>query len=125
MPEVRSEDETSVAFERIGTGPSVILVTGALDDGSENAPLAAELASAFTVFKYARRGRRRSGDASAYAVKRELEEIDALIAEAGGSAHLYGVSSGGMFVLEAADPRTVLPHGPGGLRDRPLRTGAD
>jgi pimeloyl-ACP methyl ester carboxylesterase len=80
----------------------VILVTGALDDGSENAPLATELATAFTVFNYARRGRGASGDTTPYAMERELEDIDALITGAGGSAYLYGVSSGGMFALEAA-----------------------
>jgi len=102
MPHVRSKDGTSIAFDRVGAGPAVILVTGALDDGSENAPLATELAPAFTVFNYARRGRGDSGDDPVYAVEREVEDIDALIMEAGGSAHLYGVSSGGMFAIEAA-----------------------
>jgi pimeloyl-ACP methyl ester carboxylesterase len=77
-------------------------VTGGLDDGSENAPLAAELADHFTVYNYNRRGRGDSGDTSPYAVEREIEDIAALIAEAGGSACLYGVSSGGALVLEAA-----------------------
>ena len=108
MPHVRSKDGTSIAFDRIGEGPAIILVTGALDDGSENAPLSTELASAFTVFNYARRGRGASGDGRHYAVERELEDIDALIAEAGGSAHLYGVSSGGMFALEAAATRLAI-----------------
>jgi hypothetical protein len=102
MSRVRSKDGTSIAYERTGRGPAVILVTGGLDDGSENAPLAAELAENFTVFNYARRGRGESGDTRPYAVEREIEDIDALIAEAGGSAHLYGVSSGGALVLEAA-----------------------
>jgi pimeloyl-ACP methyl ester carboxylesterase len=102
MPHVPSKDGTPIAFDRVGEGPAVILVTGALDDGSENAPLATELASAFTVFNYARRGRGASGDRPDYTVERELQDIDALISEAGGSAHLYGVSSGGMFALEAA-----------------------
>ncbi len=102
MGTVRSRDGTSIAYDRQGTGPAVILVTGALDDGSENAPLAAELADRFTVINYARRGRGESGDTVPYAVEREIEDIQALIAEAGGSAHLYGVSSGGMFAFEAA-----------------------
>jgi pimeloyl-ACP methyl ester carboxylesterase len=102
MPHVTSKDGTSIAYERQGTGPAVILVTGGLDDGSENAPLATELAGHFTVFNYARRGRGESGDTLPYALEREIEDIDALVAEAGGSAHLYGVSSGGALVLEAA-----------------------
>jgi pimeloyl-ACP methyl ester carboxylesterase len=102
MAYLRSSDGTQIAYDRQGHGRAVILVTGALDDGSENAPLAAELASTFTVFNYARRGRGASGDTQPYAVQRELEDVDALIAEAGGSASVYGVSSGGMFALEAA-----------------------
>lgn len=98
---VTSRDGTSIAYERRGRGPAVILVGGGLDDGSENAPLAAELAAHFTVHNYARRGRGDSGDTPPYAVEREIEDIEALIGEAGGSAHLYGVSSGGALALEA------------------------
>ena len=101
MSPVTSEDGTSIAYQRMGSGPAVILVGGALDDGSENAPLVPELAERFTVLNYARRGRADSGDTPPYAVEREIEDIEALIAEAGGSAHLYGVSSGGALALEA------------------------
>ena len=102
MDHVTSKDGTRIAYERQGNGAAVILVGGALDDGSENAALASELGAQFTVYNYARRGRGRSGDTQPYAVDREIEDIAALIAKAGGSAHAYGVSSGGMFVLEAA-----------------------
>jgi hypothetical protein len=99
---VVSADGTSIAYRREGEGPAVVLVTGGLDDGSENAPLATELARRFTAYNYSRRGRGESGDSPHYAVEREIEDVAALIAEAGGSAHLYGVSSGGALVLEAA-----------------------
>jgi alpha/beta hydrolase family protein len=102
MSRVTSKDGTSIAYERLGGGSAVVLVGGGLDDGSENGPLAAELAGHFTVYNYARRGRGDSGDTPPYAVRREIEDIEALIAEAGGSASLYGVSSGGALVLEAA-----------------------
>jgi pimeloyl-ACP methyl ester carboxylesterase len=102
MNRVTSKDGTSIVYDRHGSGPAVILVGGGLDDGSENAPLAAELAKHFTVYNYARRGRGGSGDTLPYAVEREIEDIEALIVEAGGSACVYGVSSGGMFALEAA-----------------------
>jgi hypothetical protein len=102
MGQVTSRDGTSIAYDRIGRGPAVILVGGGLDDRSENAPLAPELAARFAVYNYDRRGRGGSGDTLPYAVGREIEDIEALIAEAGGSAHLYGVSSGGALVLEAA-----------------------
>jgi pimeloyl-ACP methyl ester carboxylesterase len=99
---VISSDGTSIAYERMGRGPAVILVGGGLDDGSENAPLARALAASFTVYNYARRGRGESSDAQPYAVSREIADLAALIATAGGKAHLYGVSSGGALVLEAA-----------------------
>jgi pimeloyl-ACP methyl ester carboxylesterase len=102
MNRVTSKDGTSIAYERMGRGPAVILVGGGLDDGSENAPLAPELAEHFTVYNYARRGRGDSGDTLPYAVEREIEDIEALIAQAGASAHLYGVSTGGALALEAA-----------------------
>jgi pimeloyl-ACP methyl ester carboxylesterase len=99
---VSSKDGTPIAYERAGSGPAVILVGGALDDGTENAPLVPALAAHFTVYNYARRGRGDSGDTPPYAVEREIEDLAALVAEAGAPAHLYGVSSGGMFALEAA-----------------------
>jgi pimeloyl-ACP methyl ester carboxylesterase len=102
MDRVTSKDGTSIAYDRQGIGPAVILVGGAFVDRSENAPLAAELAAWFTVYNYDRRGRGQSGDTLPYAVQREIEDLEALIAEAGGSAHLYGISSGGALVLEAA-----------------------
>ena len=102
MAHVISADGTSIAYHRDGTGPAVILIGGGLDDGSENEPLARELAEHFTVYNFARRGRGDSGDSSPYAVQREVDDIAAIIAEAGGSAHVFGASSGGMFALEAA-----------------------
>jgi pimeloyl-ACP methyl ester carboxylesterase len=97
-----SKDGTAIAYERAGTGPAVVLVGGGLTDRSENGPLVPALAEHFTVLIYDRRGRGASGDAAAYDVGREVEDIDALIATAGGTAHLYGVSSGGALALEAA-----------------------
>ena len=105
---VTSSDGTRIAFDRQGDGPALILVGGGLDDGAENVPLAAELARSFTVFNYARRGRGASGDTQPYALEREIEDLEALVAEAGGSAHAYGVSSGGALALEAAAAGVAL-----------------
>jgi hypothetical protein len=63
-------------------------VGGGLDDGSENAPLVPELAKHFTAITYARRGRADSTDTQPYALEREIEDIEALVAEAGGSAEM-------------------------------------
>ncbi|WP_344448469.1 alpha/beta hydrolase [Acrocarpospora macrocephala] len=99
---VVSRDGTSIAYDTVGGGPVVILVGGGLDDGAENAPLAAALAGRFTVVNYSRRGRGSSGDTLPYAPEREIEDLAALIAAAGGPAHLFGASSGGALALEAA-----------------------
>ena len=102
MNKVHSSDGTTIAFDRLGEGPPVILVCGQSTDRSSNAGVAALLAPDFTVFNYDRRGRGDSGDTPPYAVEREVEDIDALIHEAGGSAFVYGMSSGAALALEAA-----------------------
>ena len=102
---VTSKDGTSIAFDRLGQGPAVILVAGAM--GVRTHPIMAgvaeRLASHFTVFNYDRRGKGDSGDTPTYAVEREIEDIEALIDEACGSASLYGLSSGAALALEAAN----------------------
>jgi len=105
MEKVYSKDGTIIAFDRKGHGPMVILVDGALqyrafDQGM--AELADLLAQHFTVIHYDRRGRGDSTDAQTYELEREIEDIEALIDEAGGSAFLYGISSGAALALEAA-----------------------
>src|SRR5438067_1305726 len=102
MKELISKDGTTIAFDQLGEGPAAILVSPALGDRSGNGPLAALLAPHFTVFNYDRRGRGDSGDTQPYAVEREIEDIEALIKEAGGSAFAYGWSSGAALALEAA-----------------------
>lgn len=99
---VRSSDGTAIAFERSGDGPAVVLVSGALGNRRSNAPLAALLAAHFTVFNYDRRGRGDTGDRPPYAVERELEDLHAVIDQAGGTACVFGASSGGNLALEAA-----------------------
>src|SRR5215468_9325128 len=102
MDKVHSKDGTAIAFDRSGKGPAVILVCGGSVDHTSNAPLAALLAEHFSVFNYHRRGRGESGDTPPYAVAREVEDIEAVITAAGGSACLYGSSSGGVLALYAA-----------------------
>jgi pimeloyl-ACP methyl ester carboxylesterase len=104
MRQVRSKDGTMIAYERSGSGPALILVDGALCSRTfgPSAALAKLLAQHFTVFTYDRRGRGDSGDTQPYAPAREIEDIAALIDEAGGSASLVGLSSGGALTLAAA-----------------------
>jgi pimeloyl-ACP methyl ester carboxylesterase len=102
MDEVTSKDGTTISFDRSGGGPPIVLVGGALSDRSAAAPLTAHLAPHFTVYAYDRRGRGDSGDTEPYAVDREIEDMEALILEAGGSAFVLGHSSGAVLALEAA-----------------------
>ncbi|UUN29306.1 alpha/beta fold hydrolase [Streptomyces sp. FIT100] len=97
-----SADGTAIAYERQGDGPPVILVSGALATAATDAPLAALLAHRFSVFTYDRRGRGASGDTAPYAVEREIEDLAAVVGEAGGTASVHGMASGGALVLEAA-----------------------
>jgi pimeloyl-ACP methyl ester carboxylesterase len=102
MEHVTSKDGTYITFDRLGSGPAVILVSGGSVDKSSNAALAQLLAEQFTVFNYDRRGRGESGDTLPYAVEREVDDIDAVIGAAGGNAYLFGSSSGAALALEAA-----------------------
>jgi pimeloyl-ACP methyl ester carboxylesterase len=104
MAIVRSNDGTAIRYDQHGTGPVLIVVDGALTTrASASKPRLIELlADRLTVCTYDRRGRGDSGDAQPYAVAREIEDIAALIAELGGSATLYGHSSGACLALEAA-----------------------
>ncbi|MEU5368651.1 alpha/beta fold hydrolase [Streptomyces sp. NPDC005951] len=99
---VVSADGTEIAYERSGSGPAVVLVASALADRADTAKLAALLAEDFTVVNYDRRGRGASGDAETYAVAREVEDIAALVDQVGGSASLFGSSSGAVLALRAA-----------------------
>jgi pimeloyl-ACP methyl ester carboxylesterase len=99
---VVSQDGTTIAFDRLGDGPPVVLVAGALQGRASYHPLAEELARGFTVYNYDRRGRGDSGDAAPYAVEREVEDLAAVITEAGGTAAVYGHSSGAGLALHAA-----------------------
>jgi pimeloyl-ACP methyl ester carboxylesterase len=105
MEKVSSADGTLIAFEKLGSGPPVILIGGAFCDRRARAaglPLARTMAKAMTVYCVDRRGRGDSTDTPPYAVAREVEDIAALLQAAGGSAHAYGHSSGATLLIEAA-----------------------
>jgi pimeloyl-ACP methyl ester carboxylesterase len=102
MNAVTSRDGTTIAFETTGEGPPVVIVGGALSDRRAAATLAEFLAPNFTAVTYDRRGRGDSGDTLPYAVEREVEDVEALVEEAGGTAFALGHSSGAVLALEAA-----------------------
>jgi pimeloyl-ACP methyl ester carboxylesterase len=105
MPFVTSQDGTRIGYSVIGSGPPLILVDGALcwRASGPAGPLAEALKDRFTVYTYDRRGRGESGDTKPYAVEREVEDLEAVIDAAGGSAALYAISSGVGLALKAAD----------------------
>jgi len=105
MEKVTSQDGTTIAFERFGDGVPVILVGGALSD-SRSGAAGVELAgllSGCSAYVYDRRGRGDSGDTQPYAKEREFEDLQAVISAAGGTAAVYGHSSGAILALEAAE----------------------
>jgi pimeloyl-ACP methyl ester carboxylesterase len=105
---VTSADGTVIAYERHGQGPAVVLVDGALSVRGGKAGLDGLLGAEFTVYRYDRRGRGDSGDTLPYAPEREVEDLAAVIEAAGGTAALYGHSSGCALVLD-----TAIALGPG------------
>ena len=125
---VNSADGTQIAYDRAGDGPPVILVGGAFNDRSTVAGLAAVLAPDLTAVSHDRRGRGDSGDNDAtYAVEREVEDLAAVIGQVGGSASVFGHSSGAVLALEAAERGVPIdrlavyepPYIPDGGRPRP------
>ena len=102
MQMVTSPDGTKIAYERAGSGRPLIFVVGAFNDHHRCADLAGALADRFSVITYDRRARGESGDTRPYAVDREVDDLTALIDATGGSAAVFGYSSGALLALYAA-----------------------
>ncbi|WP_433167034.1 alpha/beta fold hydrolase [Kribbella sp. CA-247076] len=124
MQKTVSADGTVIAYDRLGSGPALVLVTGLLCDRAKMAPTAEELAKHYTVLNYDRRGRGGSGDTAPYAIQREIDDLAAVLGEAGAGAAVYAHSSGAGLALHAAArglpvSRVVLHEAPytAGLED--------
>lgn len=104
MNTLTSKDGTRIAYDQRGSGPPLVLVDGAMCSRKfgPSPSLAPLLAPHFTVFNYDRRGRGDSGDTQPYSVEREIEDLAALVEAAGGSAFVYGSSSGAALAMRAA-----------------------
>lgn len=119
-----SRDGTPIAFERIGSGPELILIEPAghyraLSAFDDLVPL---LTPDFTVCRYDRRGRGESGDTLPYSPEREVEDLAALVDALGGQAFAYGYSSGALLALHAT--ARDLPLAGLVLMEPPLQDGA-
>ena len=110
METVTSTDGTVIVFDRHGDGPPVIMTVGVFNTRSATEPLARALAPRFTALNYDRRGRGDSGDTVPYAAEREIDDIAALIQQAGGPAALFGHSSGATLALKAAASGLPITH---------------
>jgi len=112
VSDVVSKDGTRIAYDRMGSGPPVVLIDGALcsREFGPMSQIAALLAPNFTVYLYDRRGRGASGDTPPYAKAREVEDVQALITAAGGSAFVFGISSGAGLALETAASGANIPR---------------
>jgi Alpha/beta hydrolase family len=110
METVTSADGTIIAFDQIGAGTPLVLVAGASCDRAVDGRIADGLAAHFTVLNYDRRGRGDSTDTLPYAVEREIEDLEILLAAAGGSAVVVGLSSGAVLAAYAAAAGLPISH---------------
>ncbi len=101
MASVASVDGTTIDYDIAGSGPVIVFVAGVFNLRDTFTPLAAELSSDHTVLTYDRRGRGKSSDTAPYSIEREVEDLQALIEAAGGSASVFGFSSGAILALKA------------------------
>ncbi len=105
METVISKDGTSIAFDKTGTGPALVLVDGAFcsRDYGVTPKLVPLLSGSFTVYSYDRRGRGESSDAEPYSVDNEIEDLKTIIEKAGEAPFICGFSSGAALLLLAMD----------------------
>ena len=112
MKIIFSKDNTPIAYETVGSGPLLIIVTGALNTHNFGVPgeMVPFLQEHFTVLTYDRRGRGQSGDTPPYSIEKEIQDLEALIDHHGGKAFLYGHSAGAALALFTAAqfPEKVL-----------------
>lgn len=105
-----SKDGTKIAYSKTGNGEPLILVDGAFCHRKfgANEKLPQHLSKHFTVYSYDRRGRGESGDTLPYTIEKEFQDLEAIIEIAGGTANVYGISSGAALALEAANKGTKI-----------------
>lgn len=105
MQTVLSKDKTPIAYEVVGEGPLLIIVSGALNTHNFGVPseMTPYLQESFTVLTYDRRGRGESSNTPPYAIEKEIEDLEGLIDANGGKAYLYGHSAGAALALFASE----------------------
>lgn len=102
MPHIASTDGTAIGFQREGMGPPLVLVHGTSASAKRWARVLPLLREHFTVYAIDRRGRGESGDAAAYDIEREVEDVAAVANAVGASVDVLGHSFGAICSIEAA-----------------------
>ena len=102
MNTVTSAGGVTIAYERSGNGPALVIVNGALSTRQTGAPLASLLDPDFTLYRYDRRGRGDSSDAANSTPQDEVQDLAAVVAATGETPFIFGQSSGAALSLEAA-----------------------
>ena len=98
---VRSKDGTSIAYERRGHGPPLVMVHGSTVDHTRWGGVVGKLIERFTLLMVDRRGRGASGDGPAYSIEREFEDVVAVLESTSVPAHVLAHSYGAICALEA------------------------
>ena len=102
MPSTESSDGTTIAFDRTGEGPALVLVVGAFCDRMTTKGLTAHLTDRYTVYEYDRRGRGDTGGERPDSVAQEVADLAAVVAATETAPFVFGHSSGAALALEAA-----------------------
>jgi pimeloyl-ACP methyl ester carboxylesterase len=102
MLKITSKDDTKIAYLKVGSGPGLVLLQGAMGSVRNYQQLAQALSDSFTVYLPERRGRGESGPVGGdYGLHAEVEDVQALLQESS-APYVYGLSSGAIIGLATA-----------------------
>lgn len=104
---IRSSDGTEIGAIEVGSGRPVVFVHGAWNWHGHWMRVAEHIADSHTCWVMDRRGRGSSSDGDDYSFDCEIEDIGAVLDEAGTDAALVGHSSGAIYALETANRQRV------------------
>lgn len=108
---VPSKDGVDISVQKVGTGPALLLIHGAMLNGTLSwAPVMSRLAERFSGYAMDRRGRAPSGDAQEYSIAKEADDIAAVVDAIGGPVIVLSHSYGALASLVALDRLKSVSH---------------